>query len=130
VDDLVQWLGEQFDEDERIAQAASPGPWGVNAEHDEVVAADDITVAEGFALSGRQLRATVDHIAAHDPARVLREVEAQRLLLARAVETRVWAIGESGAVAGPAVKLANDTLRLLALPYADRPGYRKDWRPS
>lgn len=27
MDDLVRWLGAQLDEDERIARAATPGPW-------------------------------------------------------------------------------------------------------
>jgi hypothetical protein len=30
VDDLAQWLGEQLDEDERIAQAASGEEWGAS----------------------------------------------------------------------------------------------------
>ncbi|GAA5033093.1 DUF6221 family protein [Streptomyces siamensis] len=126
-EDLARWLGEQLDEDERIALAASPGPWSANAEHDEVVAVDGIPVAEGFALSGRQLRATVDHIAAHDPARVLREIEAKRRILYLAVQL-------------PKVTASTDlfdnnrdawaeVLKQLALSYTDRPGFREDWRP-
>ncbi|MGW9399379.1 DUF6221 family protein [Streptomyces sp. NPDC055642] len=117
----MQWLRAQLDEDERIARAASPGPWRANAEHDEVLAVDEITVAEGFALSGGQLRATVDHIAEHDPARVLREIDAKRKRLAALVEA--IAAGHDSS------DLASELLPLEALPYADRPGYRDDWRP-
>ncbi|WP_404974871.1 DUF6221 family protein [[Kitasatospora] papulosa] len=75
---LVEFLRARLDEDEADAAAASPGPWHVNAEQDEVLAADGITVADGFALSNQQLRATACHIARHDPARILAEVNARR----------------------------------------------------
>jgi len=118
VDDLVTWLRAQLGDDERMALAASPGPWKPNAEHDEVLAVDDITVADGFALSGNQLRATVGHIARWDPARVLAEVEAKR----RIVDEWASEYYEHRAALGRAV-------RLLALPYAEHPGYREEWRP-
>lgn len=81
MDDLVTWLGEQLDEDERLASACPPWPWHPNAEGDEVVAADEIEVTTGYALSSNQQRVVVSHIARWDPARVLVEVEAKRYLL-------------------------------------------------
>jgi len=75
---LVEFLLARLDQDEADAAAASPGPWHVNADQYEVLAVDGITVADGFALSNRQLRATTCHIARHDPARVLAEVAARR----------------------------------------------------
>jgi hypothetical protein len=125
--DLAAFLRARLDEDGRDAAAASPGPWSVNAELDEVVAVDGITVAEGFALSGRQLRATTTHIARHDPARVLREVDAMRALLdARdeADKRASCADFDGGVVTG-----LDDALRLLALPYSDHPEYQETWRP-
>jgi hypothetical protein len=137
VDDLVQWLRAQLDEDERIARAASPGPWRANAEHDEVLAVDEITAAEGFALSGGQLRATVDHIAEHDPARVLREIDAKRRLVDLHAKDEYYdgcvicdnGNNSCGCMSGWHWKYPCDTLKILALPYADRPGYQDDWRP-
>jgi hypothetical protein len=79
--DIADFLRARYTERRAIAEAASPGPWHPNAEHDEVVAADGITVAEGFALSGRQLRATVDHIAANDPAAVIADCDAKLALV-------------------------------------------------
>lgn len=119
-DDLVQFLRARLDEDVEVAANASPGPWHVNAESDEVLAADDITVAEGFALSGRQLRATTAHVARHDPARVLAEVEAKRRMIAR-IRYHAELMGWD--------EVHGDLLRLLASPYTDRPGYREEWRP-
>ncbi|MFG3180069.1 DUF6221 family protein [[Kitasatospora] papulosa] len=76
--DLTADLLAQLDAEQELAELAAPGPWRVNAEMDEVLAEDGITVAEGFALSGRQLRNTVLHIADHHPERTLRQIEAVR----------------------------------------------------
>lgn len=114
-EDLAGWLLEQIAEDERLASAASPGPWKANAEHDEVWAVDDEPVADGFALSNNQLRATVDHMVNFDPARVLVECDAKRRVVA------MHTPGERDR------DCPECTLKLLALPYADRPGYRAEW---
>lgn len=67
-----------------------------------------------------------------DPARVLAECEAKR----RIVELRERAAREAADPPEGAemltvsrVSALNETLRTLALPYADRPGYREEWRP-
>lgn len=68
MDELVRWLGVQLDEDERIARACSGnGEW--EAEH--------------IAIYGPNLGVEVRaHMAAHDPARVLREINAKRRIVA------------------------------------------------
>lgn len=76
--DLVSRLLAAIEETERLALAASPGPWRANAEHDEVLAVDGEIACEGFALSSNQLRATVDHIVHNDPAAVLRRCAADK----------------------------------------------------
>jgi hypothetical protein len=132
--DLVEFLRARLDEDEVAASAASPGPWHVNDESDTVLAVDDIEVAEGFALSGPQLRATTAHVARHDPARVLADVEAKRLLIEHA-ETVSSMDGqiEGGWGTRGSVPWNEDEgirlLRLLALPHADHPDYDESWRP-
>lgn len=58
------------------------------------------------------------HVARHDPARVLREVEAKRRML-----DDVWG--------GPDhEEMWDHHVRLLALPYAQHPGYRPEWAPD
>ncbi len=68
-----------------------------------------------------------EHIARHDPARVLAECEAKR----RIVEA--WRATWSKAAFSPSQRLATgamaDVLELLALPYADHPDYDEAWRP-
>lgn len=146
VDELIAFFHARLDEDERWALAASPGPWSENAESTEVLAVDGITVADGFALSGNQLRATVAHIARHDPDRVLREVEAKRRILDEhaSEDGDCSACGRASWEENPGAYLRDEpemadvwrptiwpcrTARLLALPYADHPDYREKWKP-
>ncbi|MFC9949209.1 DUF6221 family protein [Streptomyces prasinus] len=120
MDELVQWLRAQLDEDERIARAATPGPWEQSG-----IGEYGWGVSFGRAGAGveaedsDQGRADADHIAEHDPARVLREIDAKRRILADAAEY------QPGMYGYPEMK---DVLRLLALPYAGKPGYRASWR--
>jgi hypothetical protein len=56
------------------------------------------------------------------PARVLAEVDAKRRILDLMMPGRPVYPGAYG-------QAYRDVLRLLALPYADRDGYRDEWRP-
>jgi hypothetical protein len=139
--DLVQWLGGQLDEEERIAREATPGPWqnAPTARHhttasgrsEEAVFASPpdvgaMVVASTGKPSARQNLVNAEFIAAHDPARVLREIDAKRDLLRLAERAHdyheTFTSGFASALEG--------ALRLFALAYADRPGYRaEEWAP-
>ncbi|WP_069744762.1 DUF6221 family protein, partial [Streptomyces sp. EN23] len=88
MDGLVRWLSVQLDEDERIAKAAPPGPWSMDGAG-SVADADGgrVIPSVGGALDGRVTRwpegTVIDHVLGHDPARVLREIEAKRAIVAR-----------------------------------------------
>lgn len=145
MDDLVQWLTAQLDADERIARAAcwcddaatwcaaeseygTPsrpgGPrWYIEDSMEDGV----ITTVDPQASADEGV---ARHIAAHDPARVLREIEAKRKLLRRALT------GIGCGQDHPGMDVHHDgghrdegTLRLLASVYDDRPGYQEAWRP-
>lgn len=126
--DLVQWLTAQLDADERIARAATAGPWLVDCETyaEAIIAGDGTSVIAGGRWGGEAsaFESTEDaiHIAAHDPARVLREIEAKRVMVATCERT----VNEDSR---GMTSMAKEFLRLLALPYADREGYREEWRP-
>ncbi|WP_331719505.1 DUF6221 family protein (plasmid) [Streptomyces sp. NBC_01259] len=126
-DELVQFLRDRFAIEEQVAKDASPGPWHINPEADEVLAVDGIVVAEGFALSGHQLRATTEHIARHDPARVLADIDGRRRIL-NDYEYYDAMADPSDAEAGRAEGLTY-AVQCLALPYATHPDYRPEWRP-
>jgi len=131
--DLVAWLRAQLDEDEQVARAAqerTPAPW-VGDEDDW----DDVADAR-----------VIRHIVMWNPARVLAEVEAKRRTLdqwatwlneegAAQADYQAWVAGNAGPTAprrtlpkvlGPGLECP---VRLLALPYADRPGFLEEWRP-
>ncbi|MDX2838017.1 DUF6221 family protein [Streptomyces ipomoeae] len=122
--EIADFLRTRIAERRAIAEAASPGPWHANAEHDEVLAADGITVAEGFALSGKQLRATVDHIATHDPETVTADLDAQLALVGELDA----ADPNSGYIT--ATFTARDALKVLARPFAGHPDHKgEEWAP-
>lgn len=106
MDDLARWLGQQLDVDDRLARAALGSEeewwWGPDAE----------SPAER-------------HVAAHGPARVLREIDAKRDLLRFAEGIHDH---HETFTTGVAARL-EQTLRLFALAYADRPGFREEWAP-
>jgi len=120
---VVTWLRAQLDEDERVARFTDGQSW--IADGDEVRIRDD----DGDLVVGCIRRwSHAEHIARHDPARVLAEVDAKRRILDHHPLSE-WRVDP------PACATCNDmehpchTLKLLALPYADRPGYREEWRP-
>jgi hypothetical protein len=165
MDDLVRWLGAQLDGDEQIAREAAmaigrtgykdgmlvdpPARWG-----DELVADGQQWVARYHVVARKRLSAgepgvtvaecagfggnpVAKHAAEHDPARVLREIDAKRQIIAEheliptgpgkapgcevCVSTPSWG---PEVVSGPCT-----TLRLLASVYSDRDGYQESWRP-
>lgn len=154
MDDLVRWLTACLDEDERIARRAcgyaSP-EWHLDDDTGETVLwwPPEPHVAENERKHGLRVTAdvwrgmTIDasgqqiapHIAAHDPARVLREIEAKRRTLALHSAPTGHACSTTDETGynfnydevSPAD--ACTTLRLLATVYSDRPGYREEWAP-
>ncbi|WP_432130626.1 DUF6221 family protein [Streptomyces tendae] len=144
--DIADFLRARYAEQQALALAASPGPWKANHEDDEVIAVDGITVAEGFALGGRQLRATIDHIATHNPAAVIADLDAKLALVDMhppeeidECSRRPWdtftvqCASESWKVYSDAenrVEYPCRTLRLLARPFAGHPDHKgEEWAP-
>lgn len=78
-----------------------------------------------------------EHIARHDPARVLAECEAKRRIVewhkpmhpsdSRYLPACEGCWDEGGMDGAPTYPCR--TIRWLAVPYADDPGYREEWRP-
>jgi hypothetical protein len=132
MDELVKWLGDQLDEDERVARAASLGPWvqsGIGDYGWTVTFGGPGPGAGVETADSEQGLADADFIAAHDPARVLREIEAKREALAHYERIRQHTRqgDEAYVLAEGAV---SKQIQIMATAYADRPGYRKEWRPS
>lgn len=136
MDDLVQFLHDRLDETAARAHAATRGPWTVDNEaYAESISSADGTVVVGGGRWGGEasvFESTEDalHIAEHNPVRVLAEVDAKRQILAihrRYVdEPGMACLGCAGGIEWELCPVA----RLLALPYADHPDYRPEWRPG
>jgi hypothetical protein len=147
MDDLVTWLRAQLDDDERVAKGASMlsrPPWTprITCDQDGYVSGR-ITDDRGYAVvhveDQTPASAEAEHIARWDPARVLAEVDAKRRILELHAPVNDYdpngpvcsTCGEAGNPGDETavVRWPCSTVRLVALPYADRPGYREEWRP-
>lgn len=144
---LTEFLLARIAEDEAAAQQAGSDTamrwkrsvdWmgddsnGVEADGEQADEYDDGVIVYD---EGRPTKAEAEHIARHDPARVLAECEAKR----RIVQSRPL-IGlpdlPGGAAPGTLDALHDEVerqrefvFRLLALPYAGHPDYDETWRP-
>lgn len=158
MDELMEFMAARLDEEEAIAQATGlepphyqwsacgPPDWSrVEDERENVVVTADPVIASALATR---------HIALHDPARVLREVEVKRAILAlHRVYSEPERWGDShpdwrmrgqatggttywceecdhdrdyGHIGGPDEGCR--TLRHLAAIWSDHPDYRAEWK--
>lgn len=143
-DDLATWLLEQIAEDELRANAAKVSvterglraapPW-IAAGSLLLALQSDGSHDEIACTANYYLDDALEHAARWDPDRVLAECDAKRRIIAEHplfdtdVEPCCRMCGEGtfdGSLQGDWPCL---TLKLLALPFADRPGYRAEWRP-
>jgi hypothetical protein len=149
MDELLAFLRAQLDEDERVArETAGHGSttWkaGLHRWRGRIEADDAALIVRDVDL------VDAEHIARWDPARVLAEVEAKRRVLdlhnpqPTGYVDGVYTHGETGQLqcehcaeqchsgSGmsrdmPDAPWPCPTVRLLAQPYAGRPGWREEW---
>lgn len=128
MDNLAAFIIARADELEAAALGASPGPWHLNAEGDEVVAVDGVTVAEAFALSGNQQRATAAHIALNDPLHALALAGFVRAVAARWQKAR--AERHECAENEEQAWLLGAVARDLAAVWSEHPDFKPKWNPQ
>lgn len=147
---LTEFLTARLEEDEKTATAAAelcgchpPAPVWTHIDDpddgDRIVIENDPHTDRltKLKLSRKWHRTYTDgfhakHIALHDPARVLREVQAKRDLLAHAERSladadRLETVGAQPADVFTIRAPAEWTLSILAAIYSDHPSYRKEW---
>lgn len=145
--DLIAFLRARLDEDEAAAKAAHLGPWDLETEVGGFGPVAYVlmplpphkgarTGLTRYIPLGTQDADTAAHIARHDPARVLREVEAHRAILARHAATRgsfqlicpvCWTIGRIDGADLEGDPWPCVTVRHLAAVYSDHPDYDPEW---
>lgn len=129
-DDLVAWLRVVLDEEDRRLVGSGDLGWLTfrrpdgSMSHTEAAcrAGDEVWIVAAAERTG-YASATVVHREADRRA----DLEAKRRIV-DVCETDLRQRGD-GALVGDVDRPTWDVLCLLALPYADRPGYRVEWRP-
>lgn len=138
--DLIEFLRARLDEDERVARAAigtaafakQTGEWSfewVDHPHGKIptvfaVADTGVKTQAASMETAWECQERGAHIARHDPARVLREVEALR----RIVDEH-HPVDPCDAHDASFRSISCDTLRALAAIWADHEDYRAEWQP-
>jgi len=134
--DLAAWLTQVWDEEERLAKAATPGPWkwqDPGPPHKMALLGDN----------GRQMIVPSrtpdvypsvhdgDFMEANHPGAVLARIAADRKILAEYVARD----NDVDLMLGPDCQRQREwsglhlAIRLKAEQYADRPGFQERWRP-
>ena len=140
MDELLAFVRARLDEDEAAASAASDGPWTPwrtsrlhgTGQLRHVVALPGQKPGAHAAIATASWMDS-EHIARHDPARVLRQVAAGRGLL-RELSVAEHTLRTAGRGTPPhdimtgAVNSLRNAARHLATTYAGHPDYRDEWR--
>jgi hypothetical protein len=116
--DLAQWLLTQIAEDEKMAAGYEGVPLGSIIEYAEDSGPYWLTISARRVLAECEAKRRIIALHGYDESLYDNKDEDEpRYCLA---------CGDSDYEVGP---YPCDTVRLLALPYADRPGYQEEWRP-
>jgi hypothetical protein len=132
---LTDFLLARIAEDEAMAREAAEwaeGPWYVERSESGVLASDRVPVVFDPRGYTGKARTHLDHIARHDPARVLAECEAKREMVGQHIDegfgqfclTCIDRDNPDEQTAYPC-----PTMRILAWVYADHADYRSEWAP-
>jgi hypothetical protein len=126
---LTEFLAARLDEDQAAAEALKVERWVLDNEWVFGETSADVIAS----LNNDQLStATGEHIARHDPARVLAEVDAKRRILELHADGHECPTFDREIGGEPVTGYYGDdcpTLRRLALPHADHPDYDPEWQP-
>lgn len=135
-DDLIAFQSARLDEYETAARAFAVPEWMIyeNGECDFFVApVQTETLGEAIADTWREDAAS--WIARHDPAHALREVAADRRILAMyaAFQQQAAAQGEAGEMIGlgtwAATRMVHEIIKIRASAWSDHPDHRPEWKP-
>jgi hypothetical protein len=123
VDPTASYVGEPDDTGDvtLVTREVFPLNWDPRGLEHRVLTAEEMRTGDA------------GHIVRHDPARVLARVRANRRIID--VHESYGGYGEHCQTCHQHDNLAGDpwpceTLRLLAAPYGEHPGYRPEWRPD
>lgn len=135
MDDLIAFLKDRLDEDEKLARAAikgglpdlgTPGRWNTYLEGgDDGWAIEDDSTGLAPGIIGD--KSIADHITHHAPFRVLADIDAKRQIVALSLAAGRNAHDADSAFAQGSAYTAGRAVQMLLLPYADHPDYQARW---
>lgn len=138
---LIAFVSARLDEHEAAAREACDGDsgkwfmgdrWNVYRAEDDARYDEDYQGEENRLVVYGNVKPQSEHIALHDPFRVLREVEAGRDLLAAYEEIRQLNDEESPSERAMRMAMA-EVVRMLVISrarvWSDHPDYRDEWKP-
>ena len=126
---LTEFLEARIAEDEEIAQSATPGPWEQNNGRSVFgPRPEDAWYGPNLVADTKQ-RDDAEFIARFNPARVLAECKAKRRIVALHEKCGTGRGRCDDGGHGWDDELGCLDLALLALPDADHPDYRPEWKP-
>lgn len=114
---LTDFLRARLDEDFEVAWGGAPSPWQEGKWDQAFDGAREVLDKFGTVTGVCYYGGTFGHVLRFDPTRVLKDIEAKRQVMAFVDE---WFADEAA---------DHHLLKALALPYADHPDYREEWKP-
>ena len=128
-DAVAMFVAVRLEEDEAVARLAARegGTW--HQEEPERYPGSIVSMGGQVVYDeGAPDEYQAPFIARHDPARVLREVQAKRAILARHAQARAWSYppGDGDESVQAELEVA---IRHLATIWSDHPDYRDEWKP-
>lgn len=115
--DISTWLLGVYDRREKVAWAATPGPW-----FPVFRVAHVVIRADGEPIAKHMTWGDALHMHDQDPTKTLADIAAKKAIVEQCIAFLTWDDNVE-----TAVDLATDVLKHLASAHADRPGYRQEW---
>jgi len=134
--DLTVFLAARLDEEETSAREAADGDsgtwfmgdkWNIYRAEDEAHFDENYQGDEHRLVAWGNVKPQSEHIARHDPSRVLREVAAKRAILAEHQESASGGYCELCYYGYGGGSWPCPTVRALASVYSDHPDYDPEW---
>lgn len=125
---LTEFLLARIAEDEAAAREATNGPWEPDTDGCCVYSPEVGIMAQVAIGGGDGSEADVAHIVRNQPARVLAECQAKRRIVEAYAEAATSDAVNWDNIACGEWNAYEQSAMWLALPYADHPDYREDWR--
>ncbi|WP_328632000.1 DUF6221 family protein [Streptomyces sp. NBC_00356] len=128
--EIADFLRARYAEGRAIAEGAMPGKWKVVPEGDAVVTADNEKVVVSARRDDSQGACDINHIYMWSPCSVLVNLDVKLALVDLAERTLASAEGDSEVDHYGALSAAEETLCLLARPFAGHPDHKgEEWAP-